>query len=162
MGLLKSKLLSTMMALAFLVTIISTVQPALAGKKGKILGAAAVIIGGAILLNQYDKNKKRRKYKHRKVNRAPKHTTFTGPYERNETEHKSVRKMQTALSSLGYYEGNIDGIAGRGTRSAIIEYQKSFEYKATGILTKEQYEELSDIAANENNEYVEASDVPKQ
>lgn len=44
-----------------------------------------------------------------------------------------VVKIQTKLKELGYYAGEIDGVFGSNTRSAIIDYQKSNGLSADGV-----------------------------
>jgi peptidoglycan hydrolase-like protein with peptidoglycan-binding domain len=48
------------------------------------------------------------------------------------------RQIQEALSSLGYYQGPVDGIFGRGTRTAIRRFQRDIKAAATGHLTADQ------------------------
>lgn len=44
-----------------------------------------------------------------------------------------VTQIQQKLQSLGYYNGNIDGIYGTETKNAVIEFQKSCGLTADGI-----------------------------
>ena len=44
-----------------------------------------------------------------------------------------VRKLQTKLKELGFYNGSIDGIFGNNTKKAVISFQKSKGLKADGI-----------------------------
>ena len=44
-----------------------------------------------------------------------------------------VRKLQTKLKELGFYNGSIDGIFGNNTKKAVISFQKSRGLKADGI-----------------------------
>lgn len=44
-----------------------------------------------------------------------------------------VRKLQTKLKELGFYNGSIDGIFGNNTKKAVIAFQKSRGLKADGI-----------------------------
>jgi peptidoglycan hydrolase-like protein with peptidoglycan-binding domain len=48
------------------------------------------------------------------------------------------RQVQEALSRLGYYQGDVDGIFGRLTRDAIRRFQKDIGAEATGRLTAEE------------------------
>jgi peptidoglycan hydrolase-like protein with peptidoglycan-binding domain len=48
------------------------------------------------------------------------------------------RQIQEALSGLGYYQGPVDGIFGRGTRTAIRRFQRSIQAPATGHLTADE------------------------
>lgn len=44
-----------------------------------------------------------------------------------------VRKVQTQLRDQGYYTGNIDGIFGSGTKSAVTRFQRAKGLTADGI-----------------------------
>lgn len=48
------------------------------------------------------------------------------------------RLVQRALAALGYYDGRIDGIIGKGTRAAIRRYQHELKQPMTGHLTTDQ------------------------
>ena len=48
-----------------------------------------------------------------------------------------VRKVQTGLMALGYYEGPPDGIVGPKTRDALIRFQTDYGLKVTGTITPE-------------------------
>ena len=54
----------------------------------------------------------------------------------------SLDKIQRALKSAGVYTGPVDGKMGPGTKTAIIEFQKSHGLKADGVLGKKTWEEL--------------------
>ena len=45
----------------------------------------------------------------------------------------AVKTLQTALKDLGFYNGKIDGIFGKGTRSAVKAYQRKNGLKADGV-----------------------------
>lgn len=55
-----------------------------------------------------------------------------------------IRRLQRKLRKLGHYQGLIDGIAGKQTRSAITAFQAQRNEKETGFLTPGQ---LSDLLA---------------
>ena len=57
------------------------------------------------------------------------------------------RAIQRDLSLLGYNTRGIDGIFGRGTRAAITAWQEEQRYAATGYLSREEIEILSELAA---------------
>ncbi|YCM46904.1 peptidoglycan-binding protein (plasmid) [Verrucomicrobiaceae bacterium 227] len=45
-------------------------------------------------------------------------------------------RAQVRLQKLGYYRGKIDGIFGRGSRAALVKFQRGKRLKATGTLDK--------------------------
>ena len=51
---------------------------------------------------------------------------------------KKKKLLQTYLKSAGFYKSAIDGDFGKGTRSAINNWQKSIDKDGTGYLTKKQ------------------------
>jgi peptidoglycan hydrolase-like protein with peptidoglycan-binding domain len=57
------------------------------------------------------------------------------------------RPIQEALSGLGYYKGPVDGIFGRGTRTAIRHFQRDIKAAATGHLTADETNRLVTTAA---------------
>ncbi len=44
-----------------------------------------------------------------------------------------IQKMQARLKELGYYSSTVDGIYGKGTRAAVVAFQKANKLKADGI-----------------------------
>ncbi len=44
-----------------------------------------------------------------------------------------LRRAQKALAELGYYEGEIDGVYGKETRTAFKEYQRDNDLDVTGL-----------------------------
>ncbi len=59
------------------------------------------------------------------------------PPEENMTDIDR-RRVQTALASLGYYDGRIDGVFGPDTRAAIRRYQHELGAEMNGRLTADQ------------------------
>lgn len=55
---------------------------------------------------------------------------------------ETIRAVQTELTSLGYYAGPIDGIAGAGTQKGIHDLQKDYGLPQTGTITPEFLEWL--------------------
>ncbi len=53
------------------------------------------------------------------------------------------RRVQTALTHLGYYDGRVDGIFGPDTRAAIRRYQHELGFAMTGQLTAAQATKLA-------------------
>lgn len=65
---------------------------------------------------------------------VPKERTETVPtLSRYGSQGDEVTAIQTKLKHLGYYEGEVDGIFGPLTQSALIRYQTNFGLKADGI-----------------------------
>tara|TARA_R110002074_G_scaffold219781_4_gene390501 strand:- start:1525 stop:1686 length:162 start_codon:yes stop_codon:yes gene_type:complete len=50
------------------------------------------------------------------------------------------------LKSYGYYTGAIDGIAGKGTRGALRQFQTDFNLKVTGTITPEVLDAFKIVA----------------
>ncbi|WP_078546257.1 C40 family peptidase [Litchfieldia alkalitelluris] len=57
-------------------------------------------------------------------------------------EGPEVEQLQTKLQRLGYYHGNIDGIFGKITEGALINYQKKYQLDVTGEATDETTKHL--------------------
>lgn len=55
---------------------------------------------------------------------------------------RQVRRIQTRLTSLGFYKGPIDAIVGPLTREAIRDYQKGARQAETGYLNPSQLKDL--------------------
>lgn len=55
---------------------------------------------------------------------------------------ETAKRVQRALAALGYYNGAIDGIVGRGTRAAISLYQIDYNLSVTGTITPELLDSL--------------------
>ncbi len=53
-----------------------------------------------------------------------------------------VKEVQRRLKLWGYYNGNVDGVFGSGTRSAVVLFQKKNGLKADGIVGKATYKAL--------------------
>ena len=51
-----------------------------------------------------------------------------------------VKSMQEVLKKENFYDGNVDGVLGSGTRNAVKKYQKSHKLPADGFLSKELLE----------------------
>ena len=60
--------------------------------------------------------------------------------------HKSkeqIREIQTCLKNAGFYKGEVDGVKGRKTRSAIKKFQDANGLTADGVVGKRTWEALS-------------------
>ena len=66
-----------------------------------------------------------------------------------------VNKIQKKLSSLGFYNGSVDGVYGNDTKSAVKAFQKSCGITADGICGKATllYLGLSGGGSSNNTEY---------
>jgi hypothetical protein len=58
-----------------------------------------------------------------------------------------VRQVQLGLTSLGYYDGAIDGVIGPKAKAALKQFQTDYSIKVTGTVTPEVLDQLG-IAAN--------------
>ncbi len=65
------------------------------------------------------------------------------------------RKIQTALKIYGYYHGTIDGVVGRGTRSAIAQYKNENGMSPTGSLDFEEEYQLISGAKEKNDRNID-------
>lgn len=54
----------------------------------------------------------------------------------------SVEKVQNALKKAGYYEGNVDGKLGSGTKAGISRFQADHNLKSDGIVGAKTWDEL--------------------
>ena len=53
-----------------------------------------------------------------------------------------VKEVQRRLKQWGYYNGNVDGVFGAGTRTAVIKFQKKNGLKADGVVGAATYKAL--------------------
>ena len=54
-----------------------------------------------------------------------------------------IREIQTCLKNAGFYKGEVDGVKGRKTRSAIKKFQSANGLTADGVVGKRTWEALS-------------------
>ncbi|MEZ5870689.1 MAG: peptidoglycan-binding domain-containing protein [Nitratireductor sp.] len=104
----------------------------------RAVGAAIVLGVGAAII--HDLNKKKRKANRNESRNQPQHgapANSDGGFSRDQ-----AFEIQVALNRQGFDAGRPDGKIGRGTRSAISQYQASIGVPATGVLTYEQYQTL--------------------
>ena len=70
--------------------------------------------------------------------------TNVGIRHKNSPQSKErTREIQTCLKNAGFYKGEIDGVKGRKTRSAIKKFQKENGLGADGVVGKKTWEALS-------------------
>lgn len=61
----------------------------------------------------------------------------------NQNLDSTIAATQEALARQGYYRGQIDGVLGPATRTAILSYQRRNRLRVTGSLTGETLQSLS-------------------
>ena len=69
------------------------------------------------------------------------------PVMRTGSKGQEVKDLQTRLSALGFYSGEIDGEFGPGTKEAVIAFQKTNGLEADGIVGEETRELLFSVNA---------------
>lgn len=62
---------------------------------------------------------------------------------RNPKDKERVREIQACLKNAGFYKGEIDGVKGRKTKSAIKKFQSENGLTADGVVGKKTWEILS-------------------
>lgn len=78
-----------------------------------------------------------------KVSRAQGRTNFEAKHRRSSQDRERIKELQTCLKNAGFYKGEIDGVKGRKTRSAIKKFQKANGLNADGVVGKKTWEALS-------------------
>ena len=64
------------------------------------------------------------------------------PALHNGSQGEKVKMLQEKLQALGYYEGEVDGQFGPGTRDAVIAFQKKNGLDADGLAGEETQQAL--------------------
>src|SRR5205823_4072358 len=59
------------------------------------------------------------------------------------TSSREIADVQQHLQQLGYYKGKIDGVWGKGSRSAMAQFQKSQGIKASGQIDDQSVQALN-------------------
>lgn len=72
--------------------------------------------------------------------------TSAGKAPGHRLSRDTVRKMQTHLNTLGYPVGKPDGIAGKKTRQAVLNFQWKYQLKETGKLDPPTIKKLTELA----------------
>lgn len=70
---------------------------------------------------------------------------------------QAARQVQSDLTVLGFDTRGVDGVFGPGTRKAITAWQSSQGFAASSYLTREQYDALTDQAADKRADLEEAA-----
>ncbi len=79
------------------------------------------------------------------------------PQLRDELDEQYYRDLQSALKSLGYYSGDVDGIVGPMTRGAISAYQTAKGVPANGRPTIQLYQDIRQAARQASQDVGSAS-----
>lgn len=74
------------------------------------------------------------------------------------TDKETVQKVQQILNNDGYNCGTPDGVAGKNTKAAISEYQKTEGLTVTGVIDDELLSAMGLIADETSNETVSEKD----
>ncbi|MBB4302113.1 nitrogen regulatory protein PII [Rhodobium orientis] len=121
-----------------------------AGGRDLVTFGAGVVTGlaiGAMSKKRNVRRKSRRNNSH--SSRTKGHRSRRSDRTITHARREDVRKMQSALNSLGFDAGTVDGVAGEGTRRAVRRFQASYGYQQTGHLTKAQRSHLLQASRNE-------------
>ncbi len=69
-------------------------------------------------------------------------TLMTAAVLRQGAKGDEVKEVQRRLKLWGYYNGNVDGVFGAGTRAAVVAFQQKNGLKADGVVGKATYKAL--------------------
>lgn len=72
-----------------------------------------------------------------------KRTVKAGTIEKIKSHQVTPKKVQLALKKAGFYDGSVDGKIGKGTKKAILDFQKANNLKADGIVGEKTWVKLS-------------------
>ena len=67
------------------------------------------------------------------------------------TRGSDVKKLQSTLNSLGYHAGSADGIFGRNTKKAVLNFQKDHSLSADGIVGPNTFASLEKKLGNKGS-----------
>ena len=67
--------------------------------------------------------------------------------KRTSKDREKIKEVQSCLKNAGFYHGEIDGVKGRKTRSAIKKFQKANGLTADGVIGKKTWEALNKYSA---------------
>ena len=69
------------------------------------------------------------------------------PVLRTGSKGDDVTNLQSRLKTLGYYQGEIDGQFGSGTKEAVMNFQRQNDLQADGLVGEETREALCSATA---------------
>ena len=109
---------------------------AYASDLGKILGGAAVIGAGICIFNPEACGVQQQQTTPQQPQPQPQQVIRRAPTRQMSPEQRQQnREVQQSLNAFNFPAGAVDGIIGRGTRSAIQQYQSYMGYNPSGQLT---------------------------
>ena len=83
-----------------------------------------------------------------KTSRASSGKTNVGIKEkRSHKDKERLKEVQACLKNAGFYKGEVDGVKGRKTKSAIKKFQSANGLRADGVIGKKTWEALSKYAS---------------
>lgn len=65
------------------------------------------------------------------------------PEEKSKSQPVTSKNIQVALKKAGFYKGPIDGKIGKGTKKAVVDFQKANGLTADGVVGKKTWTKLS-------------------
>jgi hypothetical protein len=72
------------------------------------------------------------------------------PMNPNRKTDPLVRSTQQILSTLGYDTGPIDGVLGKKTTAAVMQFQKDYRFQVDGVIDKDFYSKLYDLRVRDS------------
>jgi outer membrane murein-binding lipoprotein Lpp len=68
-------------------------------------------------------------------------------HRKSPQDRERIKDIQTCLKNAGFYKGEVDGVKGRKTRSAIRKFQSANGLSADGVVGAKTWEALSKYSA---------------
>lgn len=90
-----------------------------------------------------EQTQKMEEMKSEKESRSSGRTNFGTKARGSAQDKERVSQIQACLKNAGFYKGEVDGVKGRKTRSAIKKFQKENGLNADGVVGKKTWEALS-------------------
>ncbi|MDP3791448.1 MAG: peptidoglycan-binding domain-containing protein [Candidatus Omnitrophota bacterium] len=72
-------------------------------------------------------------------------------HKRSAQDKERVKEIQTCLKNAGFYKGEVDGVKGRKTRSAIRKFQTENGLAADGVVGNRTWEALSKYSSGSSS-----------